>query len=637
MRRAAAVGLVFVMLAGACSRTDDASISGESSARGEDAAAEDGSWTILQYSMADNNLEEFMMVDLEELAEVESDDGPNIVALVDRSEEESEVALGDQGDWAGARILRLGNGEFSTLSELGDVNTGDPALLADFISESIKENPADHYGLVISDHGASWPGIGPDDSFDDSLELAELQTALGDGLEAAGVERLDVLGFDACLMASYEVASAMAPFADRMIASEQLEPGHGWDYRSFQVLADEVDADTFGRAVIEGFAEQAVESDTEQDITLSLLDLTKMGALDQAIEDFAGALTERGANVAPVVGRERASTLEFGRSPDETEASHVVDLRMLASQIGVESLDLSEFTDEVEKSLNDVVVQSIDSPANLGASGMTIYFPPAVDYYDAGYEDAPSTGPWSAFLDGYYGSGAEIPDTDQARFVDAEPEVFFDDDGVNIQAEIESATTPNVADSFIRYGVVGDDGTVTYLGEEPATSFDDGTAQGTYDLTELVISDGEDEARAYVDLQFEEDDEVGTIDVPIAYYGPDDEAGGSDYQDALLSITFDTESGDVLQETYYAYHENTGGYGELQTSPEGIVVPEVLVLDDDGGETWEPTSGVGLFADLPSLSYELRPLASGTLLQIELGVTDFGDNADIVSAEVELP
>ena len=55
MRRAAVVGLVFVMLAGACSRTDDASISGEPSARGEDAAAEDGSWTILQYSMADNN------------------------------------------------------------------------------------------------------------------------------------------------------------------------------------------------------------------------------------------------------------------------------------------------------------------------------------------------------------------------------------------------------------------------------------------------------------------------------------------------------------------------------------------------------------------------------------------------------
>ena len=106
---------------------------------------------------------------------------------------------------------------------------------------------------------------------------------------------------------------------------------------------------------------------------------------------------------------------------------------------------------------------------------------------------------------------------------------------------------------------------------------------------------------------------------------------------ALLSITFDTESGDVLQETYYSYNEDIGGYGELQTSPEGIVVPGVLVLDDEGGETWEPTSDVGVFADLPSLSYELRPLAAGTLLQIELGVTDFGDNDDIVSAEVEVP
>ena len=637
MKRAAMVGLVIVLLAGACSSTEGASTSDAPTPNGQ--APDDGTWTILQYSMADNNLEEFMMADLEELAEVGSEDGPNIVALVDRSEEESEVALGDQGDWAGGRILRLGNGEFSTLSELGDVNTGDPALLADFISEAIQENPADHYGLVISDHGASWPGIGPDDSFDDSLELAELQTALSDGLDDAGIERLDVLGFDACLMASYEVASAMAPFADRMIASEQLEPGHGWDYRSFQVLADEddVDADAFGRAVIEGFADQAIDSDTEQDITLSLLDLTKMGALDQAIGDFAGALTERGAGVAPVVGRQRASSLEFGRSPDESESSHVVDLRMLVSQIGVESLDLSEFTDEVEKSMNDVVVQSIDSPANLGASGMTIYFPPASDYYDAGYEDAPSTGPWAAFLDSYYSSGSEIPDPDQARFADAEPEVFFDDDGVNIQAEIESSTMANVADAFIRYGVADGDGTVTYLGEEPATSFDDGTAQGTYDLTELIISDGEDEARAYVDLQFEEDDEVGTIDVPIAYYGPDEEAGGSDYQDALLSITFETESGDVLQETYYSYNEDTGGYGELQTSPEGIVVPEVLVLDDEGGETWEPTSDVGVFADLPSLSYELRPLAAGTLLQIELGVTDFGNNDDVVSAEVELP
>ena len=141
MRRAAVVGLVFVMLAGACSRTDDASISGEPSARGEDAAAEDGSWTILQYSMADNNLEEFMMVDLEELAEVESADGPNIVALVDRSEEESEVPLGAQGYWPGAKLLRLRNRHLSPLHESPSINTSATHFLPHCISQYHHQHP----------------------------------------------------------------------------------------------------------------------------------------------------------------------------------------------------------------------------------------------------------------------------------------------------------------------------------------------------------------------------------------------------------------------------------------------------------------------------------------------------------------
>lgn len=635
MVRACAAGVLMAVLVGACSSADEESAT--SAGTSEAAFTEAGSWTILQYSMADNNLEEFMMADLEELAEVGSQDGLTIVALVDRSAEESDVPLGDAGDWVGGRLLDVGQGTFTELADLGDTNTGDPAVLADFITQAFTENPADHYGLVISDHGASWPGIGPDDSFGDSLELTELQTALAEGLAGAGVERLDVIGFDACLMANYEVASAMAPYADRMIASQQLEPGHGWDYRAFEVLADGADADTFGRAVIDGFAAQAVESGTDQDITLSLLDLTQMGPLDDAMDAFAAALVERGTAVAPVVGEQLASTLEFGRSPDETESSHVVDLRMLVSQIGVESLDLSPFTDRVEQAVNDVVVESIDSPATLGASGMTVYFPSRADFYDVGYEDAPSTESWARFLASYYVSGAAIADTERAEFVDNEPEVFFDDDGLNMQAFLDSASAANLSEAFIRYAVVGDDGNVTYLGEEPATIFDDGTVQGTYDLTELVITDGIDEAIAYVDLQYDPDADVGTLDVPIAYYEPGMTAGGDDYQDALLSIVFDTETGDVLQETYYAYDDDTGGYGELDTDPEGLIVPEVLVVDADGNETWVPTSDVGLYADLPTLLYELRPLASGTSLRMELGIVDFGGNVAVVTADVPIP
>eukprot|EP00879_Flechtneria_rotunda_P026132 GHRR01027837.1.p1 GENE.GHRR01027837.1~~GHRR01027837.1.p1 ORF type:complete len:184 (-),score=53.04 GHRR01027837.1:485-1036(-) len=41
---------------------------------------------------------------------------------------------------------------------------------------------------------------------------------------------LDIIGFDACLMAMYEVATSLAPFARHLLVSELLEPGHGWDY-----------------------------------------------------------------------------------------------------------------------------------------------------------------------------------------------------------------------------------------------------------------------------------------------------------------------------------------------------------------------------------------------------------------------
>lgn len=114
-------------------------------------------------------------------------------------------------------------------------------------------------------------------------------------------------------------------------------------------------------------------------------------------------------------------------------------------------------------------------------------------------------------------------------------------------------------------------------------------------------------------------------------------AGSDDYQDALLTIVFDAESGEVLQETYYAFDEGTGGYGELDADPEGLIVPEVLEIGADGSEVWVPTSDVGLFADLPNLLYELRPHPSGTVLRMELSVVDFGGNVDTVTAQVVVP
>src|SRR3546814_13034888 len=69
-------------------------------------------------------------------------------------------------------------------------------------------------------------------------------------------------------MATYEVASVLAPHADRMLASQELEPGHGWNYASLQVIADDpsIGVDALGSELIDGFEAQAAEQENGDSI-----------------------------------------------------------------------------------------------------------------------------------------------------------------------------------------------------------------------------------------------------------------------------------------------------------------------------------------------------------------------------------
>jgi hypothetical protein len=602
----------------------------------DDASGDGGTWTVLTYEIADTDLEPFMMTDVGEMGAVGSQENLSIVSLVDRADGYTDESVLGIDDWVGGKLLEITPGGADELDDLGDINTGDPQVLADFITRGITDYPADNYALIISDHGASWPGVGGDESSDeDGLSLAEIDEGISTGLAGAGLGKLDLLGFDACLMATYEVASALAPLADRMLASQELEPGHGWDYTALDVAAEGATADELGASLIKGFEAQAVSEETDSEITLSLVDLTRMSTVDDALSTLTSQLVERAASVSPVVGRTLASTLGFGKSPDPDQDSFMTDLGMLAGEIGVDALDVSDAADELVRAINDVVLDKVDGQATRGATGLSIYFPPTSGYYQAGYDDLAVGGGWPQFLANYYGEGEAIPAEQKPHFTVGTASTFFDDEGVNITAAFDLAAADNLSSSHIRYGIVEGDGSITYIGEEPAEISDDGTgtALGSFDLTQFTISDGEDTAGSYLQLTTADDGSYVNFDVPMAYYAPGDDAA----QDALLSIVFDGESGDITSETYYSYDEASGNYGELSTEADGIIVPQVLSVAADGTEEWVFTSESGLYADLPSLEYDLADLASGTRLYLELWVTDFGGNTDMVSAVVTVP
>ena len=619
----------------------ETTVAAETTAPATDPAATGEGWTVLVYSIADTDLEPFLLEDVGEMGEVGSSDGLDIVALVDRSVDYSSDPILGLDDWQGAKRLHIGDGSAEVLADYGEINTGDPAVLQAFITQGIIDNPAEHYALVITDHGASWPGVGGDESAGhDGLTLAEMKDATSAGLADAGVDKLDMLGFDACLMATYEVASVMAPLADRLIASQELEPGHGWDYRALQVLEDNpaTDVDTLGSLIIDGFEAQAKELGTDSGITLSMIDLNQMATVDEAVTGFTDALVERAADLAPLIGRTRENTLSFGRSPDPSQDTHMADLGILVSQIGIEALDVSDQADALIRALNDAVLDRVAGSGMQGATGLSVYFPPYAELFNSDYRTVESSSQWGEFLASFYEIGENIPEEEQPEFSEEEGDsnVFFDEDGVNIFGTFDIAAQDNLAEATISYGVIGEDGSVTFIGEEPATILDDGsgTAIGIYDLTALTITDGIDTAYAYLALTIDEESGTATIDVPLAYYAPDEE----EPQDVLLTLTLDIETTEILSEIYYVFDEEIGTYGELTADPTGIIVPTVLFLSADGAEAeWVPTSDVGLFADLPSLQYDLEPLESGTPLYVDLSVTDFGGNFDSVFAEVAVP
>ncbi len=189
------------------------------------------SWTFMVYMDGDNDLENVAILDFLEMAAVGSTADLNILVQFDRH----PAYDFSNGNWASCKRFRVTNGmtptESNALSDIGEVNMGDPNVLADFISWGVGNYSTTNYALVLWDHGGSWYGISWDYSSSGAyLNMSELVSALDIAQTANGGLVLDVLGFDACSMGSIEVAYQVMPYARYLVGSEIRVPDDGFEY-----------------------------------------------------------------------------------------------------------------------------------------------------------------------------------------------------------------------------------------------------------------------------------------------------------------------------------------------------------------------------------------------------------------------
>ena len=109
--------------------------------------------------------------------------------------------------------------------------------------------------MIFWNHGAgSILGFGADENFNyDGLYLYEMADAF---LNSYDGQKFDIVGFDACLMASIEMASVLEPYSKYMVASEEVEPGGGWNYEyyfSAFAATPGMTGKEFGIAITDGY------------------------------------------------------------------------------------------------------------------------------------------------------------------------------------------------------------------------------------------------------------------------------------------------------------------------------------------------------------------------------------------------
>jgi hypothetical protein len=584
------------------------------------------SWTFLVYMVADNDLEPFGVEDLIEMSSVGSTDSFNIVVQADRSVQHSDAQVPGLGDWTSTKRLVVRAGEVEEVEDLGELNMGESSSLADFIEWGVTSYPADRYALVFWDHGAGWTGFGGDESTPngDSMNLAEIDAGMEQGMTAANLDQFSLIGFDACLMATYEVAYLMSAYGEYLLASEELEPGHGWNYERLATIANDPSTGPVevGTSLMDGFMEFAQQSNTSQNLTLSLVDLYGLEKLALALDDLAEIMdTDLNAEVANIA-KQRYGVTRFGDVPDPSRSSHMVDLGDFVWLLAEGDASFESAREKIEAGLDEALVAQVTGPMREYATGLSIYFPELSDYYQDGYDDTLGVPSWRDFLASYY-ELANSGEMTVPLFANAnqEAEVEAGDSAITLTGTIDDGVE-FVSSAVISYGIydeASDD--ILLLGRQPAAVSGD-TVTGSWDYSHLAVNQGGSASLVYTDVEMISDSAI-SVTIPFWYRDTD---GQEDYAFQVYIID---ESGNVLQSVLYSI--SAAGVGQLQPKPGSAMVPIGQVIDAQGAIAWAPLSE-DTFDPSSPFAFSSEYVDLGATLYAEIGVTDFAGNYDYAYA-----
>jgi len=363
-------------------------------------------WTVMVYMSGDNNLEDYVVRDIEEeLGLVDSNADIKILALADRGPGFDT----SRGDWQTTKLFYVTQGlsakPENAVADWGERNFGDKQTLIDFVTWSKKHYPADHYALYFWGHGWNWhpgwamqddtPDVTQDDTGPYTLDYDEIKAAI------PSLGFIDMVGFDGCNMASIEIYKLWRGHATAVAASQEYVNWNGIEY---DVVLSQLVADPNMTAeeVAVASAESAIIQGGERTWSAVAVD-RRLDTLLTAVDQFAVAL-----NNGLAVNRQQYDRA-FGATRPLWQAKMDNDLYYMAYEINrlVSDSNIQSKSQRVMNAFDSVVLWEGHTNSYSDMHGITINLiskaseKDAVWIYYRSNIDFALQSSWDEFLDAY--------------------------------------------------------------------------------------------------------------------------------------------------------------------------------------------------------------------------------------------
>lgn len=266
------------------------------------------------------------------------------------------------------------------LATFDDADMGDVQTLTDFIQYGKENYTADHKVFVFWDHGGgSAAGICVDERTNNILSLNDVRNAFTASYEpSADNPPFELIGFDACLMATYDTVNALDGLARYVTASEETEPAVGWNYTGWVGgLAENpaMSGAKLGQIICDTYMSDCERYGVEDTATLSVIDLAQLPYLRNAYESF-GLEALRAAHKNPKkffsnFGRGAAQAENYGGNTRQSGYTNMVDLVDLAR--GNKAI-LPKTSDKLISAVDDAVIYRVNGAYRNRGGGLSSFY-----------------------------------------------------------------------------------------------------------------------------------------------------------------------------------------------------------------------------------------------------------------------